>query len=1230
MRYKYINRPILSASLFWMFFLLLGNIARGQSTFTTSPSDTDIVTALTGAGIGISNPSLENGQRNLQIATFSNGISGASFGIDAGVLFSTGNAGQDLNNRNSTNARSNNPANTGTDPQLLAIDPTAAYNTVAYSFDITLDANVSGIRISFQFGSEEYPDYVGSRFNDVFGFFVSGPGIGDGATFQNFALLPSNNSVIAVNSVNGGVFGASADNPPTPTNLDQTQFYINNGHLNTGAANPQPQPGPFPVHIEYNGITTAITKDIGGLVPGGVYRFKVAIADVGDGSYDSGVLLNQIIGLQETDLALTKEVDNPTPAFGGVVTFTLTASNNGPNANDVSEVTVDDLLPSGYTYVTASASQGAYDPLTGVWDIGDMDIGAVETLEIQVIVNDTGDYLNTASIQAGNAVDPNQTNNFAEASTVPVAGVPPVANNDEATTDLDTPVTFNITDNDTDSDGNIVPSTVDLDPSTPGQQTSMIVPGVGTYTVDASGNVTFTPELGFLGISVITYTVNDNDGLTSNLADIIVQVGHVCAEDVDGEEFSLSDGQDVTFNQPATDYGFQFDIYTLDNSFNLNVNGIDLATEELEFQSSGTSGINVRFADGDQYEANTLPIWQMTGDATAPLIRVVISPSGNISMYGSKTDGGELFPLELFNGNTFNTINWNSAAPNTIIGSQSVVGTTYMTGYGSGKNITPCNPELTLFKTGVYSDANGSGLADVGDEIEYSFNVENTGNVILENLVIDDAQLSITGLEVIPGVLEPGESGTVTYIYSLTQADIDAGGVWNIAIVSGEDPSGIVVTGESEDPSPLDPNDPDHPGVDPDCPDCTITPLPQEPSFTILKELVSINGDAGLTSYNAVGDVLEYTITVTNTGNVTLENIDVEDALTGLNETIAILAPAGTETFPTTHTITQSDLDNGSVLNVATANGEDPNGDPVDPEDPTDGEEETPATQEPSFTILKELVSVNGDASITSYNAVGDVLEYAITVTNAGNVTLSNIDVEDALTGLSETIATLAPSGTEVFTTSHTITQSDLDNGSVLNVATANGEDPNGNPVDPEDPTDGEEETPATQEPSFTITKSLTSINADAGLTSYNAVGDVLEYTITVTNTGNVTLSNIEVEDALTGLTETITTLAPSGIETFTTSHTVTQSDLDNGSVLNVATANGEDPNGDPVDPEDPTDGEEETPATQEPSFTILKELVSVNGDASITSYNAVGDVLEYAITVTNTGNVTLENIEVE
>src|SRR5690606_17534762 len=281
-----------------------------------TPNDTRIVERLTGTGLDITYPMLEQGNRNTQIATFTNGIAGAGLGFDEGVLFSTGNAVNDLTTRNVRAVTSDSPTNTGTDPNLIAINPSAAFNTVAYTFNITLAPEVTGMRIVFQFGSEEYPDYVGSVFNDLFGLFVSGPGIGDGVTMKNFAKLPSNNDSIAVNSVNGGVVGDQGEAHYDGLNLNQTEFYINNGHRNDGGPNTNPQPGPFPVYIEYNGITRAISRDIGGLVGGQSYRFKVAIADVGDGSYDSGVLLHQIIGVREADLSIEKTVSNPTPVFG--------------------------------------------------------------------------------------------------------------------------------------------------------------------------------------------------------------------------------------------------------------------------------------------------------------------------------------------------------------------------------------------------------------------------------------------------------------------------------------------------------------------------------------------------------------------------------------------------------------------------------------------------------------------------------------------------------------------------------------------------------------------------------------------------------------------------------------------------------------------------------------------------------------------------------------------------
>ncbi|MEN9994972.1 MAG: hypothetical protein RL762_1629, partial [Bacteroidota bacterium] len=98
----------------------------------------------------------------------------------------------------------------------------------------------------------------------------------------------------------------------------------------------------------------------------------------------------------------------------------------------------------------------------------------------------------------------------------------PVANNDSATTNEDTPVTVNVCSNDTDVDGTIDVNTVDLDPSTPGIQTTF-TNAQGTWTV-SNGNVTFTPASNFNGSATISYVVNDNSGATSNTATVTINV----------------------------------------------------------------------------------------------------------------------------------------------------------------------------------------------------------------------------------------------------------------------------------------------------------------------------------------------------------------------------------------------------------------------------------------------------------------------------------------------------------------------------------------------------------------------------------------------------------------------------------------------------------------------------------------------------------------------------------
>src|SRR5690606_15923100 len=90
--------------------------------------------------------------------------------------------------------------------------------------------------------------------------------------------------------------------------------------------------------------------------------------------------------------------------------------------------------------------------------------------------------------------------------TVTAVNDAPVAVLDEQTTSEDTPVTFSATDNDTDVDGTIDASTVDLDPNTTGIQNTFSTTE-GNWSVDAAGDVTYTPSLNFYGSASITDTV---------------------------------------------------------------------------------------------------------------------------------------------------------------------------------------------------------------------------------------------------------------------------------------------------------------------------------------------------------------------------------------------------------------------------------------------------------------------------------------------------------------------------------------------------------------------------------------------------------------------------------------------------------------------------------------------------------------------------------------------------
>ncbi|WP_119789298.1 Ig-like domain-containing protein [Flavobacterium anhuiense] len=138
-----------------------------------------------------------------------------------------------------------------------------------------------------------------------------------------------------------------------------------------------------------------------------------------------------------TDLGITKTVDNATPCIGSNVEFTVKVSNLG--GNNVSGISVTDLLPSGYTYVSSTPSVGVYDSTTGIWTIGDVEAQSSMTLKIVATVNASGNYTNTASLP--NGIDNNTANNSASAAINPKSANLVVTN----PTSVCAPATVNLT-----------------------------------------------------------------------------------------------------------------------------------------------------------------------------------------------------------------------------------------------------------------------------------------------------------------------------------------------------------------------------------------------------------------------------------------------------------------------------------------------------------------------------------------------------------------------------------------------------------------------------------------------------------------------------------------------------------------------------------------------------------------------------------------------------------------
>ena len=360
------------------------------------------------------------------------------------------------------------------------------------------------------------------------------------------------------------------------------------------------------------------------------------------------------------------------------------------------------------------------------------------------------------------------------------------------------------------------------------------------------------------------------------------------------------------------------------------------------------------------------------------------------------------------------------------------------------------------------------------------------------------------------------------------------------------------------------------------------------------------------------GDVITFTITVKNiydeAKTITLEE---QEGVTLDKTTFENVKPGKEITATATYKVTEADIVNGTFTNnvKATFSG-------VDKEytgtDTVDKFEES----RPHMTITK----VTKDAGKNHIYKLGETINYVITVENDGNLTLTNVKIEDALTGNAGenawTIDTFAPGEKQTFETSYVVTEADVIAGKVVNNATGEAENPD--PKKEETPvTPGEKEDPVeTPNPGLTVIKT-------SDKTGEVKLGDKITYTITVTNNGNVTISGVKLEDSLTGDDWTLGNIKPGETVTKKTTYTVTEKDIIAGKVENHATATGKEPGG-----KDITGEGEKTVTTEEsnPQITVTKETTSTPKNGK--TY-ALGEKITYKITAKNTGNLTLTDVTV-
>lgn len=291
--------------------VLFSYTTQAQIQPTTGQTALQLAQNIAGVGVTVSNASI-TGDPNA-IGEFTTGPNATGLGINSGVVMASGDI-VDIPAGNGTFASS--VLGSGSEPYLAALAGTASNDAIILQFDFVPNADF--VSFNYVFGSEEYPEWVCSSFNDMFAFTIEGVTVPSPQT--NIALIPGTNIPVGINTIN--------DDPSCMTQAanggqNNIAYYINN------------QVGPASQWCVYDGLTVVMIAETA-VICGETYRLRLMLSDGGDSSYDSGCFI-------EENSLTTGNVTISTTSLGGdliategcddiEVTLTL---NGGPTPVDL-------------------------------------------------------------------------------------------------------------------------------------------------------------------------------------------------------------------------------------------------------------------------------------------------------------------------------------------------------------------------------------------------------------------------------------------------------------------------------------------------------------------------------------------------------------------------------------------------------------------------------------------------------------------------------------------------------------------------------------------------------------------------------------------------------------------------------------------------------------------------------------------------------------------------------